>query len=105
MVVVLFAILSAKSILNLFICDYLWKNFQAMKKWIVLLALAIIGVLSWYFFITRKKPKDEGPKQQPLAVSKHSDSFNVAVNKALTSYYELTKDFVNWDSAAVASHA
>lgn len=81
------------------------QNFPSMKKWILLIALAIIGVLTWYFFITRKKPKDEGPKQQPLAVSKHSDSFNVAVNKVLTSYYALTNDFVNWDSAAVTSRA
>ena len=76
-----------------------------MKKWILLIVLAIIGVLSWYFFVTRKTPKDEGPKQQPLSVSKHTDSFNVAVNKVLTSYYALTNDFVNWDSVAVSNHA
>jgi hypothetical protein len=76
-----------------------------MKKWILLIVLAIIGVLSWYFFVTRKTPKEEGPKQQPLSVSKHTDSFNVAVNKVLTSYYALTNDFVNWDSVAVSNHA
>jgi hypothetical protein len=76
-----------------------------MKKWILLLTLAIIGVLSWYFFVTKKKPKDETPKQQPLAVSQHSDSFNLAINKVLFSYYALTNDFVNWDTAAVSSHA
>ena len=76
-----------------------------MKKWILLIVLAIIGVLSWYFFVTRKTPKEEGPKQQPLSVSKHTDSFNVAVNKVLTSYYALTNDFVNWDSIAVSNHA
>ena len=76
-----------------------------MKKWILLLTLAIIGVLSWYFFVTKKKPQDETPKQQPLSVSKHSDSFNVALNKVLTSYYTLTNDFVNWDTTAVSSHA
>jgi hypothetical protein len=76
-----------------------------MKKWILLIALAIIGVLTWYFFVTKKKPKDEGLKQQPLAVGKHSDSFNVAVNKVLSSYYALTNDFVKWDTAAVTTHA
>ena len=76
-----------------------------MKKWILLIVLAIIGVLSWYFFVTKKAPKEEGPKQQPLSVSKHTDSFNVAVNKVLTSYYALTNDFVNWDSVAVSNHA
>ena len=76
-----------------------------MKKWILLIVLAIIGVLSWYFFVTRKSPKEEGPKQQPLSVSKHTDSFNVAFNKVLASYYALTNDFVNWDSVAVSNHA
>jgi hypothetical protein len=76
-----------------------------MKKWILLIVLAIIGVLSWYFFVTRKTPKEEGPKQQPLSVGKHTDSFNVAVNKVLTSYYALTNDFVNWDSVAISNHA
>ena len=76
-----------------------------MKKWILLIVLAIIGVLSWYFFVTRKAPKEEGPKPQPLSVSKHTDSFNVAVSKVLTSYYALTNDFVNWDSVAVSNHA
>lgn len=87
------------------IWNYLCQNFQAMKKWILLLTLAIIGVLTWYFFVTKKKPQDEVPKQQPLAVSKHSDSFNVAINKVLSSYYALTNDFVNWDTAAVTNSA
>ena len=76
-----------------------------MKKWILLIALAIIGVLTWYFFVTKKKPKDETPKQQPITVGQHSDSFNVALNKVMTSYYALTNDFVNWDSVAVSNHA
>ena len=76
-----------------------------MKKWLLLLALAIIGVLTWYLFVTRKKPEDETPKQQPLAVSQHSDSFNVAMNNVLGSYYALTDDFVKWDSVAVTNHA
>ena len=76
-----------------------------MKKWILLIVLALAGVLTWYFFVTKPKPNDETPKQQPLAVSKHSDSFNVAINKALNDYYSLTNDFVNWDSVSVASNA
>ena len=76
-----------------------------MKKWILLIALAIIGVLTWYFFVTKPKPDDETPKQQPLSVSHHSDSFNVSLEKVLTNYYALTNDFVNWDSVTIANHA
>jgi hypothetical protein len=76
-----------------------------MKKWILLLLLALVGVAAWYFFVTKKKPKDETPKQQPLVVSQHSDSFNLAVNKVLSSYYALTNDFVAWDSSSVPEDA
>ena len=76
-----------------------------MKKWLLLLALAVIGVLTWYLFVTRKKPEDETPKQQPLAVSQHSDSFNVSMNNVLNAYYSLTDDFVKWDSSSVPVHA
>ncbi|HVG17086.1 MAG TPA: DUF3347 domain-containing protein [Chitinophagaceae bacterium] len=76
-----------------------------MKKWILLLILALIGVFSWYFLVTKKKPKDETPKQEPLSVSQYSDSLNLSFNKLLTSYYALTNDFVNWDSSSVSKRA
>lgn len=76
-----------------------------MKKWLLLLLLALVGVLTWYFFVTNKKPKEETPKQQPIAVSQHSDSFNVSLDRVLASYYALTDDFVKWDTTAVQSHA
>jgi hypothetical protein len=76
-----------------------------MKKWFLLIVLAVIGVFSWYFLVTKKKPKDETPKQAPLSVSQHSDSFNASLSKALSSYYILTRDFVNWDSASATRHA
>ncbi len=76
-----------------------------MKKWLLLLLLALIGVFSWYFLVTKKKPKDETPKQEPLSVSQHSDSFNISLNKVLSSYYILATDFVNWDSSAATHHA
>src|SRR5688572_23034102 len=76
-----------------------------MKKWLLLVILALVGVLTWYLFVTNKKPKDETPKQQPIAVSRHSDSFNVSLDRVLLSYYALTNDFVNWDSATVQTHA
>jgi hypothetical protein len=77
-----------------------------MKKLFLLVVLGLAGVLSWYFFVTRKKPKVEGPaKELPIAVSRHSDSFNVSVNNVLTAYYALSDDLVKWDSAAVNRHA
>jgi hypothetical protein len=72
-----------------------------MRKIALLLILALAGVATWYFLVTKKKPKDETPTLQAETVSKHSDSFNLSVNKALTTYYALSESFVNWDSTAV----
>ncbi|HEX2534874.1 MAG TPA: DUF3347 domain-containing protein [Chitinophagaceae bacterium] len=77
-----------------------------MKKWMMLLALAVIGVATWFIFVTRKKPDNElTPRQQPLAVSRHSATFNESVNNALEAYYGLSEALVNWDSAAADSRA
>lgn len=76
-----------------------------MKKILLLVILAIAGVAAWYFFETRKKPEVEVPQQQPLAVSQHSDTFNLSVQNMLDHYYALSEAFVNWDSTAVTTHA
>lgn len=72
-----------------------------MKKWLLLVLLALAGVLTWYFFVTKPKPKDEVPKDQPVAVSRHSQAFIGSIDSFLTSYYAATEAFVNWDSIAV----
>jgi hypothetical protein len=76
-----------------------------MKKWLLLVLLAIAGVLTWYFLVTKQKPKEEVPKEQPLAVSKHTQVFNQSIDSFLSTYYALTEAFVNWDSAAVTATA
>jgi hypothetical protein len=76
-----------------------------MKKVLLLIFLAAAGVLAWYLLVTRKKPEDETPKLNPLAVSKHSAAFNSNIDKILTSYYALSEAFVNWDSVAINMRA
>lgn len=76
-----------------------------MKKILLLVVLAIVGVATWYFFETRPKPEVETPKQQPLAVSQYSSAFNQSVDKVMQHYYALSEAFVNWDSTAVTQHA
>ena len=77
-----------------------------MKKLLgVLLIMALIIAGLWIFVFSGKKSVDRGPKQQPLAVSKHSDGFNISANKMMDSYYAMVESFVVWDSAAVAKQA
>lgn len=77
-----------------------------MKKFFLLIFLALAGVLTYYLLYSKKnKPADETPKQQPLAVSQHSNVFNASARKAMESYYNLSESFVNWDSAGVRANA
>lgn len=76
-----------------------------MKKWLLLLLLAVLGVFLWFFLVTKRKPKDEVPKDQPVAMSRHSQAFNQSLNAFLTAYDSLTESFVNWDSVAVTANA
>ncbi len=77
-----------------------------MKKLFLLIFLALAGVLSYYLWYSKKnKPVDERPRQQPLAVSQHSEIFNASAKKAMASYYNLSESFVNWDSAGIGINA
>jgi len=76
-----------------------------MKRVLLVVAMLIvilIGVVAWKF-IFPKRSTDQTPKPQGLTVSKHSESFNVSMNRALNAYYDLTESFVNWDTAKVSS--
>ena len=76
-----------------------------MKKLLLLVGLAIIGVASWYIWETRKKPKVETPEQPPVAVSKYSLDFIRSVDSAMEDYYILSESLVRWDSAHVNVNA
>jgi hypothetical protein len=71
----------------------------------LLLLFAVAGVLLWFLLVTRKKPKEEVPKDQPVAVSRHSAAFNNSIDTFLNTYYLLSENLVNWDSGAVVQNA
>jgi len=66
----------------------------------------VVGIGIWYFAFNKKNTKEtDAPKDQPIAVSQHSDSFNMAMDKMLNDYSAMTESFVNWDTAAIDRHA
>jgi hypothetical protein len=76
-----------------------------MKKLLLLVGLAIIGVASWFIWETRKKPKDETPELMPIAISKYSPDFIRSVDSALADYYILSESLVRWDTGYVNVNA
>ena len=78
-----------------------------MKK-----GLAIIGItaalIAGYFIFFDKKTEEAAKTpeiSQRVAISKNSDSFNIAFNKVLNSYYALHAALVNWDSTSADMQA
>ena len=70
-----------------------------MKKLISILFVLLIGFGVYWFFL-RSHAKEPGePKQQPIAVKQHSDSFNLAVDAAMTAYLNLKDAVVQGDTA------
>lgn len=76
-----------------------------MKKVIMLVLLAVIGIVIVFLWKRNNSPRVEVPKQQPVAQSKYSAEFNNSVNAVLDKYYSLSEAFVNWDSTKVSAEA
>jgi hypothetical protein len=76
-----------------------------MKKLIMLILLAVIGIVIVYLWKRNNTPRVEVPKQQPVAQSKYSKEFNNSVNQVLEKYYSLSEAFVNWDSGKITTEA
>jgi hypothetical protein len=74
-----------------------------MRNILLVIIIAVIVILTWILF---KKPgQEEGQKQKPIAVSKHTAAFNSTISNSLNSYSDLTESFVNWDSLNVKQKA
>jgi hypothetical protein len=77
-----------------------------MRK--IVLPLLVIGIallVVFKYFKKEETVKSQPPKEQPVAVSKYSDSFRLAVNSVLDKYYALSEAFVNWDSGGARTSA
>lgn len=70
-----------------------------MKKFLIILAVVIVGFLIYKYAIKKEKPPKEKPV--PVAVSKYSTGFNKSIGSILTVYYAMADGFVNWDTAVV----
>jgi hypothetical protein len=68
-----------------------------MKKIFLLLVLAI-AAFCIYWFGFKSKVATGGPRQQPLALKKHSEEFNKSVAAAMGAYFEIQNAFVDADT-------
>ena len=69
-----------------------------MKKIIAVLFLVLAGFSVYWFLLRTKTPKPASEKMIPIAVKKHSDVFNNAINNLMEAYHGITTSFVNADT-------
>lgn len=73
-----------------------------MKKIILTILVVILAIAGYYVYkFSSVESTDMGPKQEPLALKQHSDSFNLAVATAMDAYFEMAAAFVDADTAKV----
>ncbi|HEY6976197.1 MAG TPA: DUF3347 domain-containing protein [Chitinophagaceae bacterium] len=77
-----------------------------MKKGLAIIGAAI-AVIAVYFLLFYKNDEKKGDaaKEQPLAQSKNSESFNKPFNEMLNSYFDLKNALVEWDTAKTSAYA
>lgn len=67
--------------------------------------LLLVGLIRYYVFPDKDSTGGDNTKAIPLTVSKHSEAFNLSLEKVLTAYYQLTGDFVSADTNRIAQSA
>lgn len=78
-----------------------------MKKPVALLGVLLLAsaAVLYFFVFNKKKDAKSGETVEQSAVStvvsKHSEAFNLSVEKFMTPYYAMIEGFVNWDTAIV----
>jgi Protein of unknown function (DUF3347) len=77
-----------------------------MKKVILGLLVIILAIAGYYWYkFSNAGAGDNGPKQEPIALKKHSDAFNKAVATAMNAYFDMAAAFVEADTVKVKGHA
>lgn len=78
-----------------------------MKRILAILLVLVLGFIGfiWFFYFRSGKRHPKSPEPTPLAVSKHSNSFNQSVQSVLDAYYKLSEGLVNWDNPVVNQSA
>jgi len=71
-----------------------------MKRILLTLLFLILAVAGYYWYkFSNAGGGDTGPKQEPIALKKHSDNFNQAVSTAMNAYFAMSAAFVDADTS------
>ncbi len=75
-----------------------------MKKVLLFIVLILMAFSVYWFLLRTKKSGPAEPKQAPIVLQKHSDSFNVSVDRAIDAYMDMKNNFVESDTTGIKSN-
>ena len=71
-----------------------------MKKLILGILVIVLAIAGYYLYkSSQASGGDNGPKQAPIALKKHSDGFTQAVSTAMNAYFDMSAAFVEADTS------
>ncbi len=74
-----------------------------MKSLLAILFLAAVLFGAWWLFFKTNDSNDDGPKQESIALGKHTPEFNQSVSNSVNSYLDMKSAFVEADTFQVKS--
>lgn len=75
-----------------------------MKRILILLVVVLAALSVYWFFFRTKKSSPEEPKQAPLSLKKHSDTFNNSIDNVMAEYHGIKTAFVDADTELAKKH-
>ena len=75
-----------------------------MKKVVLILFVLIAAIAGYYWYMFSKAGGKAGPKQQPIALKKHSDGFNQSITNVMNAYFDMKAAFVEADTAGAKAN-
>ena len=76
-----------------------------IKRLLLVVLVLVLGIAGYYWYMFSRKGKDnnDGQKQAPIALKKHSEAFNKSITAAMNAYFDMKNGFVEADTIAVAT--
>ena len=76
-----------------------------MKKVLLGLLVIILAIAGYYWYkISKSNGGNDGQKQGPIALKKHSDTFNNSVSAAMNAYFEMSAAFTEADTVKIKEY-
>ena len=81
------------------------SNVLYMKKFFPFIAILFAAVAIYFLFFNKKKDSVDEPKQEAIALKKHTEGFNKSTDSVVNAYLNIKNAFVNADTAAAKTAA